>query len=162
MGIGFMVHLLKKTGHQAAKEKGAKEKTASASVSVITGASGERLPSDSVRSRVDEIRTWVADHMGALFARRYVYYKMQCTLDLRKRGMLDARKFLLWEKVYCERAVLRNRFMQRIDEIITWVADHMGQLPTTWANFQLPHGPIGCSALKTCITPNKIILININ
>ena len=44
---------------------------ASASVSVITGASGETLPSDSFRRRVDEIRTWVADHMGQ-FKKEYL------------------------------------------------------------------------------------------
>ena len=63
---------------------------ASACVSGITGASGESLRSDSFVRRVDELRTWVADHMGQLpkhrsadatertLANRYYRYRTLC------------------------------------------------------------------------------------
>ena len=94
--------------------------------------------------RIDEIRTWVSDHMGRLpkrrsgdarehiLAKRYGQYKMRCMRDLR-----CVRKFRLWEKLYFDRIDKEvvpfvspsHSFMRRVDEIRTWVIEHMGRLP---------------------------------
>ena len=63
--------------------------------------------------QVDEIRTWVIDHMGQMpskrtgdvtertLANRYARFKMRCTRDLRtSQGRIYARKFVPSEKAY--------------------------------------------------------------
>ena len=123
------------------------------SVFGITAAPGEALRMHSFVRRVDELRTWVADHMGRLpkqgsadateraLSFRYYRYKKLCTSDICRRGMVQAHKLLSWEKLYFDRveevvardnsmrAVPSDAFMQRVDEIKTWVVDHMGRLP---------------------------------
>ena len=112
------------------------------------------VPSDAFMQRVDEIKTWVIDHMGLLpkanstdatertLAARYVYLKTRCMRDIcTRQGMVRLRKCMPCEKAYFDSIeevlyeykplgqVPSDSFMQRVDEIRTWVVCHMGRLP---------------------------------
>ena len=120
-----------------------------ACVFVDDGGGGEVLPSDMFMWRVDEIRTWVMDHMGRLPKRtsgdatertlgnRWNMFNMRCRRDV---GVSRC-KFLPSEKLYFERiwevvcgyessqSASNARFVQQVDEIRRWVINHMGRLP---------------------------------